>query len=82
MATWVRVDTDEYSATETDAYIDIDQYGYLHVFLNPATSEYGIQASTVDNSQSATLNGSWATHAEASKALQALTHGYDAGIVS
>ena len=79
MAKWVRIHLNSDSSAQTNAYVDIEQYGFVRVEYDSVTGIWHIKASTIDNSQTATLMGSWNSQAEASAALFALLQGADAG---
>jgi hypothetical protein len=77
MAKWVRVHVNSSSDVYTNAYVDLTQYGYVRVEFDTASQVWHILASTVDNTQTATLFGDWITEELASKALYALLEGAD-----
>lgn len=72
MAKWVRVHINSSSDTFTNAYVDLEQYGFVRIEYDNNTSVWRIVASTVENTQTTNLFGSWATQELASRALYAL----------
>lgn len=75
MAKWVRVHIGSASDSHTNAYVDLEQYGFVRVELDSLTSKWVIRASTVPEGETASIWGSWNSLSEASQALFVLLTG-------
>jgi hypothetical protein len=77
MAKWTRIHMNSASDTLTNAYVDLEQYGFVRVVFDSVTSLWQVRASIIDNSETTTLFGQWSNESDASKALYCLLEGSD-----